>query len=45
VASLQIAMGEDPWIDWRSLDRRARVMTEVLIRGVLTPEAAREFSA
>lgn len=45
VASLQITHGEDPWITWRSLDRRARTMCEAMLRGLLTPAAAREFRA
>jgi AcrR family transcriptional regulator len=45
VASLEIAMGKDDWIDWRSVEARTRVMTEAVVQGTLTPEAARAFRA
>jgi AcrR family transcriptional regulator len=43
IASLEIAMGKDPWINWCSIERRSRAMTEALVRGMLTPEAIKEF--
>jgi len=35
VASLQIAKGDDPWVDWRPLKERASAMLDVLIGGML----------
>lgn len=43
VASLQITHGNDPWITWRSLERRAKLMCETSLRGLLTPAASKEF--
>lgn len=43
IASLQITHGDDPWITWRSLDRRSRTMCESMLRGLLNPEANRAF--
>lgn len=43
VASLQITKAEDKWIQWRSLDRRARLMVDTLLMGLLTPRAAKEY--
>lgn len=34
VASLQIAKGEDPWIDWTPIEQRIAAMTDTLIRGL-----------
>lgn len=45
VASLEIAMGKDPWIDWRTLDDRTNTMVWALVRGALTPEALAELRA
>lgn len=45
IASLEIAMGQDPWIDWRSLDRRARLMCEAVLRGMLRDPARLEAHA
>ncbi len=42
VVSLQITHKHDPWISWRSLERRSRTMIECQLRGLLTPQAARE---
>ncbi len=44
VASLQITHGNDPWITWRSLERRARTICEALLRGMLTTAASKEFN-
>jgi AcrR family transcriptional regulator len=35
VASLQITHKDDPWIDWRPLDERSRLMVDSLLRGML----------
>jgi AcrR family transcriptional regulator len=35
VISLHIAKGSDSWVDWRSLRRRAELMIEVLIAGLV----------
>lgn len=43
VASLQIVKGDDPWMHWRALERRARFMVDSLLRGTLTPSAAKEY--
>ena len=42
IASLQIAMGDEPWINWRSVERRARLMCESLLRGMLRDPARLE---
>jgi AcrR family transcriptional regulator len=43
VASLQISHGDCPWMDWRSLDRRAKGMCEAVLCGLLTESGARAF--
>ncbi len=35
VASLQIAKGDGPWVDWRPLKERATTMLDVIMRGML----------
>lgn len=35
VCSLQIALGNDAWIDWGSVENRLALMQDVLIRGLL----------
>lgn len=42
IASLEIAKGEDPWINWRSVERRSRLMCEGLLRGMLRDPARLE---
>jgi AcrR family transcriptional regulator len=37
VISLQIAKGEDPWVQWRPLRDRAEMMVDVTLRGLLRP--------
>ena len=44
VASLQITHGQDPWITWRSLERRSRTICETTLRGFLTPQASAAFN-
>jgi hypothetical protein len=44
VASLQITHGKDPWITWRSLERRSRTICETTLRGFLTPQASAAFN-
>ncbi|HEX8914106.1 MAG TPA: TetR/AcrR family transcriptional regulator [Humisphaera sp.] len=34
VTSIQITMGEDPWIDWRPVERRIGAMVWTLVKGV-----------
>jgi AcrR family transcriptional regulator len=34
VASLEVAMRNDPWIDWSTIDRRASTMVDALIVGL-----------
>jgi AcrR family transcriptional regulator len=36
VASLQITHKDDPWISWRSVERRSRGLCEALLRGMLS---------
>ncbi|MBL0926246.1 MAG: TetR/AcrR family transcriptional regulator [Phycisphaerales bacterium] len=43
IASLQITHGQDPWLSWRSLERRTKVMLDGILIGVLSPAAASEF--
>ena len=35
VISLQIAKGGDPWLEWRPIQERAKLMLEVTLRGLL----------
>jgi AcrR family transcriptional regulator len=42
VASLEIVMGKDCWIDWASLQERASAAIEVAIRGMDCPRGAME---
>jgi hypothetical protein len=34
VVSLFITMNDDPWVEWRDLEQRAGLMSDVLIRGL-----------
>jgi AcrR family transcriptional regulator len=34
IVSLQIARGKDPWVNWKPVRERARLMIEALIRGL-----------
>lgn len=43
IASLEIAMGKDDWIDWRSLDKRSRLACESVLVGVLSAKAAENY--
>jgi AcrR family transcriptional regulator len=43
IASLDISHGDCEWVEWRSLDRRAKVLSEAILRGMLTEKASREF--
>ncbi|QYU70390.1 hypothetical protein J4558_09855 [Leptolyngbya sp. 15MV] len=43
LASLQISHGDCPWMDWRAYERRARLLCESTLRGLLSERAAREF--
>jgi AcrR family transcriptional regulator len=38
VASLQIAKGADPWLQWRDVETRARTMGDALLRGLTRAE-------
>jgi len=38
VISLQIAKNEDPWVPWRSLKKRADLMLDVMLYGLLKRE-------
>lgn len=42
VVSLEITHKADPWLDWRPFARRARTLTDALMRGLLSPAAAKE---
>jgi AcrR family transcriptional regulator len=35
VCSLQIALGNDAWVDWRTAENRVSLMRDVLIRGLV----------
>jgi len=37
VISLNIAKCKDPWVDWRSLNERAEMMLDAMLRGLLRP--------
>ncbi len=37
IVSLHIARGKDPWVNWRPVRERARLMVEALIRGLTVP--------
>jgi AcrR family transcriptional regulator len=43
VAALQITHSGDPCITWRSLEKRTTGMVDVLLMGMLTPAAAKEY--
>src|SRR3954470_12585434 len=34
VVALQIGMGNDPWIEWTSLDKRMATMADAIVRGM-----------
>jgi AcrR family transcriptional regulator len=38
VISLQIAKGEDEWVEWRPVQERAELMLDVMLRGMVGPE-------
>ena len=40
VVALEIARGEDAWVDWRSFDDRLAAMIDVLVRGLEQPAKA-----
>lgn len=40
IASLQITHRDDPWIGWRSLERRTNLMIDSLLGGMLRPARA-----
>jgi len=39
VVSLEIAKADDPWVEWRPAPKRARLMVDTLIRGLLRGES------
>jgi hypothetical protein len=39
IVSLHIARGKDPWVKWRPVRQKARLMVEALIRGLTIPPA------
>jgi AcrR family transcriptional regulator len=39
VVSLEIAKCKDEWVEWRPIEERARVASEMMIRGLLKSEA------
>lgn len=41
VISLNIAKGNDPWVDWRPLDERAEMMLDITLRGLLKGNSPR----
>lgn len=45
IASLEITKRDDPWIDWRSLERRTDLMIDALLRGLLAPTPAKRGRA
>jgi len=45
MASLQIVKGNDPWIEWRPVEKRARAAIEAVIRGVLIDDRCRTRTA
>ena len=45
VAALHVTHAKDPWIDWRSLDRRSRLMVDGLLLGMLSEHGAKEYRA
>lgn len=45
VASLEITHGECPWVEHRSLDRRAKLMCAAVLRGLLAkPEELEAYA-
>lgn len=42
VVSLQITKADDPWCEWKPMERRAEAMLDVLLRGLLRAPAAGE---
>jgi len=38
IVSLHIARGKDPWVNWRPVRQRAKLMVEALIRGLTVPQ-------
>ena len=45
VASLQIAQGPNPWIEWASLEDRTRHMVDAILRGLLREPASTQRPA
>ncbi len=41
IVSLHIARGKDPWVNWRPVRERARLMVQALIRGLTVPQDER----
>jgi AcrR family transcriptional regulator len=39
IVSLHIARGKDPWVPWKPVKLKARLMIEALIRGLTVPQA------
>jgi AcrR family transcriptional regulator len=39
IVSLHIARGKDPWVHWRPVRQKARLMVEALIRGLTVPDS------
>lgn len=42
VASLQITKGDESWIQWRDLEKRARAMVDTLVAGLLSADSFKE---
>ncbi len=40
IASLEIAMGSDPWLEWAPVEARMNAMLDVLIGGIARPRKA-----
>jgi AcrR family transcriptional regulator len=37
VTSLEVTMGDDDWVDWRSVDKRSQLINESVLRGLCKP--------
>jgi AcrR family transcriptional regulator len=42
IVSLHIARGKDPWVNWRPVREKARLMIDALIRGLTVPAVSEE---
>jgi AcrR family transcriptional regulator len=42
IVSLHIARGKDPWVNWRPVRQRAKLMVEALIRGLTVPQPGKQ---